>query len=348
MQLSGRKKFRPIKSSNYDIHNKCNLTCEGCYYFVSDQKTTNRRPSEAEYDRFFESERDRGVNYPVLSGGEPSLNPVALRSAARFWNQGMVYTNGVKKLDPELPFRIAISLWGKRERNDVLRGEASYDRAFKSATGDPRTMMLLTISRENIDDIREVVEDCVRRDLAIALQDFSMTSTYMDLLGDENAERTPYYRFSTSEDNLSLRIEDRLKIADIVDEVIELYPKHVIQTKALNNWVHRSVQIHDIDPETNLATDCAFLTADYHKGFTYDLKPAGGKQCCVPEFDCRDCRVSIVTMFTRLTHLAKTMRASRSDYEELVELRDVMMRYFFWDWDLAVKAEAAGSELQFA
>ncbi len=346
MRFINRKKFRPIRSSNYDIHNKCNLTCEGCYYFVSDQKTANRRPSQAEYDRFFEAEQQRGVNYPVLSGGEPSLNPVALKSAARLWDQGLVYSNGVKKLDPELPFRIAISLWGKRERNDVLRGEASYDQAMRTATGDARAMMLYTISRENIEDIPEVVEDCVARGLSIALQDFSMTSTYMEMLDDENAERSPYFRFSTSENNLSLRLSDRLGIADILDDLIDRHPRNIIMSKALNNWVHRSVQIHNIDPQTNLATDCAIMNMPIHRSHSFDLGTSPGKPCAAPEFDCRDCRVGIVAMLTRLTKLAETMRSSKADHEELLELREVMMRYFFWDWDLAVKADVADSELQ--
>lgn len=29
------KRFRTIKSSNYDVSNTCNLTREGCHYFVS-------------------------------------------------------------------------------------------------------------------------------------------------------------------------------------------------------------------------------------------------------------------------------------------------------------------------
>src|SRR5947209_6651780 len=117
-----RKRFRTIKSSNYDISNTCNLTCEGCYYFVSGQKTFNKRPSPRDYDLFFASETARGVNYPQFSGGEPSLNVDALRIAAKHWSNGIIYTNGARKIPDEIPFRIAISVWGAKDRNDRLRG----------------------------------------------------------------------------------------------------------------------------------------------------------------------------------------------------------------------------------
>src|ERR1700742_3621324 len=98
-----QRRFRAMKSSNYDINNTCNLTCEGCYYFVSGQKTYNKRPSAIDYDQFFRAEAGRGINYPVFSGGEPSLNPTALRAAAKYWTSGIIYTNGIKKVPPEVP-----------------------------------------------------------------------------------------------------------------------------------------------------------------------------------------------------------------------------------------------------
>jgi hypothetical protein len=36
-------------------------------------------------------------NYPQFSGGEPSLNTTALEIAAKHWQHGIIYTNGIKK-----------------------------------------------------------------------------------------------------------------------------------------------------------------------------------------------------------------------------------------------------------
>jgi hypothetical protein len=330
------RRFRTMRSSNYDINNTCNLTCEGCYYFVSGQKTHNRRPKQDEYDAFFRAEVARGINYPVFSGGEPSLNPAALMAAARYWSSGIIYTNGIRKIPRDVPFRVAISVWGARDRNNHLRGDDSYDHALATAIGDPRAMIYFTISRDNIDDIEHVVLDCVERGLAISFQDFSMTSDYMRLL--ELPERpidNPYVRFSTPDDNLSLSMADRARAAAIIDRLIDRFPRHIIFSKALNDWMHRAPAIHTIDPETNVATDCAMLNSAWHLSFGYDLQPTRGKACCAPEFDCRDCRVGPVATYTLLAKSAREMRHSAEARARLAEVRALMMRFHYWDWDLA-------------
>jgi MoaA/NifB/PqqE/SkfB family radical SAM enzyme len=326
------KPFRTMRSTNYDVNNTCNLTCEGCYYFVSGQKTQNRRPSGADYAAFFQGEKDRGVNYPIFSGGEPSLNPNALRAAADLWPTGIIYTNGIKKIPGDVPFRIAVSVWGAQSRNDAVRGSASYRNAFETAKGDPRAMIYMTINRDNIDDIREVVADSAAAGVDISFNDFSMTTEYIRLLESSGGERSNYFRFSTVSDNLSLRPSDRLRAADIIDEMIDRYPQRVVFSKRLNDWIHRSPAIHTIDPQTGIATDCAMLKADWHRSYDFDLKPLKGKPCCAPEFDCTDCRVGPVATFTLLNKLTMAMRRSQQARTELLELRDLMMRYYFWDW----------------
>ena len=326
------KRFRTMKSSNYDVNNTCNLTCEGCYYFVSGQKTHNKRPTPADYDAFFASEYDRGVNYPVFSGGEPSLNPAALRTAARYWTNGIIYTNGVKKIPAEVTFRIAISVWGARARNERLRGAQSYDHAFDAARGDPRAMIYFTISRDNIDDIEAVVLNCVREGIDVSFQDFSMTSDYMRMLEEAAPGASPYFRFSTADDNLSLSMTDRARAADILDEMMNRYPERIIFSRELNDLMHRAPAIHTIDPLTNIATDCAILNAPWHLSYGYDLKELGGKPCCAPEFDCRDCRVGPVSTFTLLAKSAREMRHSPAARQRFENVRDLMMRFYFWDW----------------
>ena len=329
------RRFRTMKSSNYDINNTCDLTCEGCYYFVSGQKTHNRRPSAADYDAFFQAEVARGVNYPVFSGGEPSMNPAALRTAARYWNSGIIYTNGARRIPDEVPFRVAISVWGAKARNERLRGANSYDRAFATAAGDRRAMIYFTISRDNIDDIEAVVLDCVAQGIDISFQDFSMTTEYMRLLeADAPPGENPYFRISTADDNLSLSMADRARAAAIIDALIDRFPERIIFSKALNDWMHRAPAIHDIDPMTNVATDCAMLNSPWHLSYGFDLKPTRGKACCAPEFDCRDCRVGPVSTYTLLAKSAREMRTSETARARLAEVREMMMRFHYWDWDL--------------
>jgi hypothetical protein len=339
------QRFRTIRSSNYDVNNTCDLACEGCYYFLSDQKTDNRRPSAQDYDAFFGAEVARGVTYPVIAGGEPSLNPAALRIAARYWRSGIIYTNGARRIPDDVPFRVAVSVWGAKERNDRLRGADSYDRALATATGDKRAMIYFTISRNNIDDIEAVVRDCAARGIPVCFQDFSMTTEYMRLLEeDAPAGDSRYFRMSSADDNLSLRMSDRARAADIIDTMMDRYPDTILFNRTLNDWMHRMPAIHTIDPETNVATDCAMLNAPWHVAYSFDLKPSPGKACCAPEFDCRDCRVGPVATFTLLARLTRDLRRERDSEvvrAQLTEVRELMMRYHFWDWDSA-DANAAG------
>ncbi|HMI20823.1 MAG TPA: hypothetical protein VK533_14905 [Sphingomonas sp.] len=338
-----KRRYRTIRSSNYDVNNTCDLACEGCYYFVSDQKTDNRRPSAQDYDAFFAAEVARGINYPVIAGGEPSLNPSALRTAAKHWPSGIIYTNGARRIPEDVPFRIAVSVWGAKARNETLRGPNSYDRSLATATGDKRAMIYFTISRDNIDDIEPVVLDCVARGIPVCFQDFSMTTEYMRLL----EEQVPpgdnrYFRMSTTDNNLSLRLSDRMRAADIIDAMIDRFPDHILFNKTVNDWMHRMPAIHTIDPETNVATDCAMLNAPWHVAYSFDLQPSPGKKCCAPEFDCRDCRVGPVATFTLLAKLTREMRESDAARARLIEVRDLMMRYHFWDWDLPDAAAPTG------
>jgi MoaA/NifB/PqqE/SkfB family radical SAM enzyme len=338
-----KRRYRTIKSSNYDVNNTCDLACEGCYYFVSDQKTDNRRPSAQDYDAFFRAEAERGINYPVIAGGEPSLNPAALRTAAKYWSSGIIYTNGARRIPDDVPFRIAISVWGAKERNEKLRGANSYERAMATATGDKRAMIYFTVSRDNIDDIEPVVLDCVERGIDVCFQDFSMTTEYMRLLEEQVPPgENRYFRMSTTDNNLSLRMTDRIRAADIIDTMIDRFPERILFNKTVNDWMHRMPAIHTIDPVTNIATDCAMMNAPWHVAYSFDLQPSPGKKCCAPEFDCRDCRVGPVATFTLLAKLTREMRDSPEARARLLDVRDLMMRYHFWDWNVPAAAPAEG------
>lgn len=337
------KRFRTMRSSNYDINNTCNLTCEGCYYFVSGQKTTNRRPAFAEYDAFFASEAARGVNYPQFSGGEPSLNRDALAAAARHWDSGIIYTNGIKKIPESTPLRIAISLWGSGARNDALRGADAYRQAFATAAGDARALMYLTINRDNVDDIPAVAADCAARGLRLSFNDFSMTTEYVRLMSLGDTTSNPFVRTSTENENLSLRMADRLKAADLIDAAMARHPETILYSPVLNDFVHRSPALFEIDPATGVATNCAYLGVSWHRGYDFNLKLLKGKPCCAPELDCSDCRIGPVATFSLLRRLAERVRHSAEARHDMHRLREHMMEFYYWDWHGQPDGEQANS-----
>ena len=63
-----------IRSSIYDVTNRCNLRCQGCFFFSSNQHQAAREEMDIEkWEAFIDREKERGVNLAILIGGEPTL-----------------------------------------------------------------------------------------------------------------------------------------------------------------------------------------------------------------------------------------------------------------------------------
>src|SRR5512134_3476421 len=63
-----------IRSSIYDVTNRCNLRCQGCFFFSSDEHKAARQENNlGEWESFIEREKERGVTLAILIGGEPTL-----------------------------------------------------------------------------------------------------------------------------------------------------------------------------------------------------------------------------------------------------------------------------------
>jgi len=63
-----------IRSSIYDVTNRCNLRCKGCFFFSSDEhKVAAEQMDIAQWGSFIDAEMARGVNLAILIGGEPTL-----------------------------------------------------------------------------------------------------------------------------------------------------------------------------------------------------------------------------------------------------------------------------------
>ena len=63
-----------IRSSIYDVTNRCNLRCKGCFFFSSDEHiAADEQYDIHRWEAFIDSEMARGVNLAILIGGEPTL-----------------------------------------------------------------------------------------------------------------------------------------------------------------------------------------------------------------------------------------------------------------------------------
>lgn len=67
---------RKIRASEYHITNACNIRCKGCWFFEHEfDVATKENKSKNDLDHFVAKEVRRGVNAPLLIGGEPTLFP---------------------------------------------------------------------------------------------------------------------------------------------------------------------------------------------------------------------------------------------------------------------------------
>ena len=325
--------FRKLVTSTYDVHNLCNLRCEGCSYFVSDREETTRSPDPEAYAEFFAAEAARGVTYPIFTGAEPSLNQGPLRIAAQYWRYGAIFTNGVKRIDPALPFRVVISLWGGRRSNQRLRGANSYEKALRAAAGDKRAIVFFTVTGKSIDDIPEVIADCAAIGVKVSFNFYSMTGEYVRRLQSSAPNDKTFYRFSSSADNLALDASGRARAAELIERGLRDFPGTVLFSPLLSQIMAGEGPMHPIDPSTGLAIGCAVLDAKNHVSFNHDLTRDSRKDCTAPDLDCRDCRVVGAALATAITRKARVMRSSPAAAAEMRELRELMMKLYYWDWE---------------
>lgn len=86
-----RRSVLPLRPSQYDISDICNLQCEGCLYFSGSDHVGHAAADDLDaVDRFFAAEAKRGVNYAEVAGAEPALVEEKLVAMARHIPHGVI------------------------------------------------------------------------------------------------------------------------------------------------------------------------------------------------------------------------------------------------------------------
>lgn len=168
-----------IRSSIYDVTDRCNLRCKGCFFFSSGEDQAAKQEKDLEkWKVFIESEKERGVNLAILIGGEPTLY---LDRVEAFYQRLPTFcaTNGIVKVPRERfpDMMVGVSLWGDPKEEVTLRGKDTFRISSKNYRGDPHTYYLFTISPKQLGRIRETV----RR-----VEDIGVKIHFQLLSNDEN------------------------------------------------------------------------------------------------------------------------------------------------------------------
>ena len=57
-----------LRESTYDMTNRCNIKCDGCYYYEGDKQFVRENWAPDDWRRLMQAEKSRGITYVVLAG----------------------------------------------------------------------------------------------------------------------------------------------------------------------------------------------------------------------------------------------------------------------------------------
>ena len=110
-----------LRESTYDMTNRCNIRCDGCYYYEGDKPFAAENLSPEDWRSLMRAEKTRGITYVVLAGAEPSLVPDLLAVCYAEMPLGCIATNGFKKIPAAVGYKIHVSVWGNDETSFKTR-----------------------------------------------------------------------------------------------------------------------------------------------------------------------------------------------------------------------------------
>ena len=192
-----------IRSSIYDVTNKCNLRCKGCFFFSSDEhKAAAEEMDTQKWEAFIDREMDRGVNLAILIGGEPTLYLDRVEACYKRLPT-FCATNG-------LIMMLGISLWGDESDEKILRGKDTFSISSKNYEGDPHVYYLFTLTPKQIGKIENIIRK---------IRDIGLKVHLQLLSNDEGVDG-----FSWQPEQLeAIRVE--------MDDMLDRYPQTVISSK---------------------------------------------------------------------------------------------------------------------
>ncbi|QTA80040.1 Radical SAM domain-containing protein [Desulfonema limicola] len=267
------RKFFFLRESTYDMTNKCNIRCEGCYYYEGEKQFAKENKDIDAWRSLMKAEKKRGITFVVLAGAEPSLVPELCQVCYEEIPLGAVATNGIKFISENTGYKIHISVWGNDKTSHKLRGAKNMlSRQIENYIDDPRAVFVYTFTRNNIDEAREIAEILADKRCRLTFNMFSAPSGYEGELRH----------------NPSSLLHTRETIMDLIAQ----YPENILYS-AYNTAAHtHQTGLHGLYgcsyPRMNPSTDIGLGRSfrQYRTDLTWDRDAA----CCVPDTDCDDCR----------------------------------------------------------
>ena len=277
------KRYFFIRESAYDVTSACQLRCDGCYYFQGDKYQTRDARSPEVWRQFLLQEQERGINYVNLAGAEPALAPKVLAACYEVIPLGNIFSNGLTRIDPDVRYRIHLSVWGDGTGDPKYRkyangrpGPYCLPVQLENYRGDDRVVFVYTFNNDNIDQVDEILRRV-----------------------DGEGHKITFSVFSAPEaetDTSSLRLRDALRrTRDKMLQAIDAYPDTVLYSEY-------SAKVHTDEKSLHEQFGCPYPRAQLMAGmpglgigktfrsYRTDLTHVPESDCCIPDTDCADCR----------------------------------------------------------
>lgn len=309
-----------IRSSIYDVTNRCNLRCKGCFFFSSGEHEAAREENDiTRWEAFIDSEMDRGVNLAILIGGEPTL---CLDRVEAFYRRLPTFcaTNGIIKVprDRFPDMMIGISLWGDEEDEKLLRGKDAFSISSKHYAGDPYTYYLYTLTPNQLGKIGRVIQK---------IHDVGL-KVHMQLLSNDEGV-----------DGFTWKPEELVDIRAEMDAMLAAYPTTVISSK----YYHEIITTGKMLGRPFGWMECPSVTAsrDHRdpqpKRLTNFIRWASDlntmHRCCTSETrDCSTCKDGAAHMSWVMVNKRAHMKSTR-DLQNWIEIYEMFAKlYQFIPW----------------
>ncbi len=262
-----------LRESTYDMTRRCNIRCEGCYYYEGDKQHAEEISDPQAWRDLMQAEKARGITFVVLAGAEPSLVPELCEVCYSQMPLGAIATNGIKRIPAKVGYKIHISVWGDDETSlRIRKAKNMLQRQIDNYHGDPRAVFVYTFTPQNISQAETVIQRLARDGCKVTFSVFSAPVGY-----NGNLRHTP---------------ESLGQTRRTMTALLNRYPETVIYSY-YNAVAHtHRLGLHDLFgcsyPRRNPSTDVGLGRSfrQYRTDLNWDRQAA----CCVPDTDCDDCR----------------------------------------------------------
>ena len=163
-----RNEAKETRASLYHLTNQCNLRCKGCWFFENEFDVASDELNDTSHiEARVKDEAERGINAPLLIGGEPALYLDRIRIFRKHMPKVSVSTNGLRRIPFEgfEDITIAVSVFGGGPLDDELRAigpngkrfTGLFDKALLNYRNDERAGFVYAVSIDGIAYIEETV-----------------------------------------------------------------------------------------------------------------------------------------------------------------------------------------------